>query len=105
MEEKKNLIRMVETLEKDDYSVILLRALESVLSIETIEKNLKSDSCGEFIDTFREHNLSNYLFFLGKFKEHYSFKKDDLRIDEVLFNFFVEEKSMEYLKRKLKSLI
>lgn len=107
MKKNEELIVRILSLEKDDDSMILLKALESILSIDKVVESLKierTNNYDEIIDAFREHNLNNYLFFIAKFKDYYAFEQEDNRVDEVLFNFFIEEKSMDYLKEQLKNL-
>lgn len=108
MKKNEELIVKISSIEKDDESMILLKALESILSIDKVVESLKmerSNNYDEIIDAFREHNLNNYLFFITKFKDYYSFEQTDNRVDEVLFDFFIEEKPIDYLKEQLKKLI
>lgn len=107
MKKNEELIVRILSIEKDDASMVLLKALESILSIDKVVESLKIEkpnNYDEIIDAFREHNLNNYLFFIAKFKDYYSLEQEDNRVDEVLFNFFIEEKPMDYLKEQLKNL-
>lgn len=108
MKKKEKLIIKILSIEKDVDSMILLKALESILSIDKVVESLnmeKSNNYDDVIDAFREKNLNNYLFFIAKFKDYYSFEQEDNRVDEVLFNYFIEEKTIDYLKEQLKKLL
>jgi len=105
---RNELIRRVDKLDEDNYSLTLLRAMESILSVDFVVESLRNDYRNDYhkvTDAFREHNLNNYTFFEDSFKKYYSFKEDDTRIDDILINYFIEKKNIEYLKKELKNFL
>ncbi|WP_299833701.1 hypothetical protein [uncultured Metabacillus sp.] len=104
-------IERINNIDKNEKSIILIKAMDSILSIdhvvdivitkyknEVFGKQIKNIGLG-IIDEFRKCN--NYIFFEKEFKKICGFHEDDKVSGEIIFKNFSENKDIENLKKEL----